>query len=453
MSKRNIDMLNGGILKKLCLIALPLALSSTLQQLFNAADVAVVGQFSSSQAMAAVGSNAPVINMIVTLFVGLAVGANVVIAGFIGSGRQDKVSEAVHTCFTLALICGVIMLALGMIIARPVLEMLNTPDDVIDLATLYLRIYFLGMPFVMVYNFGSAILRSVGDTRRPLYCLTVAGVVNVFLNLFFVIVCHMSADGVGLATTISNGISAGLVFRILLREQGMLHLDLRKLSLKKEYLGKVLRIGGPAGLQGLIFSFSNVVIQAAINYFGSACIAGNSAALNFEYIAYFIVSSYAQAVMTFISQNYAAGKFHRCRRVAWITMVSSVGVTACVSVTFYLLRYPLLALFTSDPEVVRFAVLRMTFIMLLEPMTSLYEIPGACLRGIGDSMLPAIISLIGCCGLRVAYIYLIFGHLERFEQVGIIYPITWVVTGAAMITAYFVITRKKLHRTAEAAVL
>lgn len=441
--KRAVNMLEGGIFKKLCLIAIPIALSSILQQLFNASDTAVVGNFSSSEAMAAVGSNAPVINVIVTFFTGLSVGSNVMLASFIGAGKKDKVNDALHTSFSVALISGFIMLFIGQLIARPVLTLLGTPSNVIGMAVAYLRIYFLGMPFLMIYDFGSAVLRSIGDTRRPLVFLTISGILNVFLNLFFVIVLHRNADGVAIATTISNGVSAFLIFRTLTHDTGMLHLDLRKLSLKPEYLKRIFWIGGPAGLQGMIFSLSNVVIQAAINSFGSPCVAGNAAALNFEYICYFIVNGFSQAVMTFISQNFAAGNYKRCRRTTRTAMFCAVCFTAVVSISFWLLRAPLVSLFTHDPKVVHFAFIRMTFITLLEPMTSLYEIPGASLRGIGHSLTPAILTLFGSCILRIIYISANLHHFARFEQVAVIYPITWVITGTAVIILYFIVTRKE----------
>ena len=300
-NKHAINMLEGSIYKNLCIIAIPIALSNILQQLFNASDTAVVGHFASSQAMAAVGSNAPVINMIVTFFTGLSIGANVVLARCIGAKEEDKANEVLHTSFVLAIISGLLMLIIGQLIAKPVLLLLHTPANVINMATMYLRIYFCGMPFLMIYDFGSAVLRSIGDTKRPLYFLIIAGIVNVCLNLVFVIGFHRNADGVALATTIANGLSSFLIFYTLLHEQGMLHLDIHKLGIKSEYLRSILWIGLPAGLQGLIFSFSNVVIQASINHFGSACVAGNAAALNFEYICYFIVNGFTQATMTFIS--------------------------------------------------------------------------------------------------------------------------------------------------------
>ena len=293
-----INMLEGPLVKKILLFTLPLAGSSILQQLFNSTDVAVVGRFSSSQALAAVGSNAPLINMLVLLFTGLSVGANVLIARYIGQNDRKKVSEAVHTVITLSLICGFLLLILGQVIAAPLLRLMNTPDDVIDLAATYLRIYFMGMPFVMLYNFGSAILRSVGDTSRPLYCLVISGIVNVLLNLFFVIVCDMSVAGVGIATVIADGISAGLVMMFLIRnEDESIRVNPKKLSFKKEHLIMILKIGAPAGIQGMVFSISNVFIQTAVNGFGSQAVSSSSAGIHFWYLTYYILSAFIQTAV------------------------------------------------------------------------------------------------------------------------------------------------------------
>ena len=449
--KREIDMLHGGIVKKLCLIAIPICLSSILQQLFNASDTAVVGNFASSQAMAAVGANAPVINVLVTFFSGLSIGSNVMLAHFIGKEARDEVNKALHTSFSVALISGLIMLCLGQLIAKPVLQLLGTPSDIIQMAVTYLRIYFLGMPFLMIYDFGSSILRSIGDTRRPLFYLTCSGILNVFLNLFFVIVLHRNADGVAIATTISNGLSAFLIVHALTREEGMLHLDLHHLTLRPAYLKRILWIGGPAGLQGMIFSISNVVIQAAINSFGSACVAGNAAALNFEYISYFMVNGFSQAAMTFISQNYAKGRYDRCRKTTRIAMATAVISCALVATTFFLFRYPLLHIFSNDPKVIRFAVIRMTFITVLEPLTATYEITGSSLRGIGHSLTPALLTLFGSCILRIIYIHARFGKFTSFSQVAVIYPISWILTGSMVIGLYFLVTGREYRKKAGSA--
>lgn len=444
---RQVDMLHGSIFRKLCIIAVPIVLSSVLQQLFNAADVAVLGRFSSSEAMAAVGSNAPIINMVVTLFTGLSVGSNVLLSGLIGAGQKRRVNEALHTSFAVALVSGFLMLAIGQLITEPALRLLGTPENVMEQAQVYLRIYFLAMPFVMVYDFGSAVLRSVGDTRRPLYCLIFAGLLNVVLNLFFVLCLGRAADGVAIATVISNAVSALLVYHMLCRETGMLHLNLRQLRIDRDDLLRIFMVGGPAGLQGMIFSFSNAVIQVAINKFGSACIAGNSAGLYFEYISYFVVYGFAQAAVTFVSQNYAAGNYERCRRTTRIAFVCAVGFTACVCIPFFLARHQLLTFFSTDAEVIHYGAIRMGWITAFEPMTATYEVPGASLRGINRSLLPAVITMLGCCGIRLVYINALLTRFTVFDQVACIYIITWIVTGASMFLAYGYVTRKAYQRS------
>lgn len=436
-----LNMLEGGIFGKMCKVAIPIALMSTLQQLFNATDMAVAGRFASSNAMAAVGSNAPVINIVVMLFTGLSIGSNVLIAGLVGAGKKERVNAAMHTGFSVALISGLIMLTVGCLIAKPILGLLDTPASIMQLAVL--KLYFLGMPFLMIYDFGNAVLRAVGDTKRPLFCLMFSGMVNVVLNLILVIGFQMSSDGTAIATTIANAVSAALIYRLLVKETGMLHFDWKKLALNRTYLKRIIAIGGPAGLQGMIFSVSNIVIQAAINHFGAACVAGNSAGLNFEYISYFFVNGFAQATVTFISQNYAAHQYQRCRRIARVAMVSAILFTTIVSSVFYLFRYPLVDdIFSTNPAVVHYAIIRITFIALLEPLTATCEIAGGSLRGIGHSMAPAVITLVGCCILRVVYIAVMLPHFTSFTQVALIYPVTWIITGTAVMLLYEAVTRK-----------
>ena len=430
-----LNMLEGGIFGKMCKVAIPIALMSTLQQLFNATDMAVAGRFASSNAMAAVGSNAPVINIVVMLFTGLSIGSNVLIAGLVGAGKKERVNAAMHTGFSVALISGLIMLTVGCLIAKPILGLLDTPASIMPLAVSYLKLYFLGMPFLMIYDFG--------DTKRPLFCLMFSGMVNVVLNLILAIGFQMSSDGTAIATTIANAVSAALIYRLLVKETGMLHFDWKKLALNRTYLKRIIAIGGPAGLQGMIFSVSNIVIQAAINHFGAACVAGNSAGLNFEYISYFFVNGFAQATVTFISQNYAAHQYQRCRRIARVAMFSAILFTTIVSSAFYLFRYPLVDdIFSTNPAVVHYAIIRITFIALLEPLTATYEIAGGSLRGIGHSMAPAVITLVGCCILRVVYIAVMLPHFTSFTQVALIYPVTWIITGTAVMLLYEAVTRK-----------
>ena len=447
-----INMLEGPLGKKILLFTLPLAGSSILQQLFNSTDVAVVGRFSSSQALAAVGSNAPLINMLVLLFTGLSVGANVLIARYIGQNDREKVSEAVHTVITLSLICGFLLLILGQVIAAPLLRLMNTPDDVIDLAATYLRIYFMGMPFVMLYNFGSAILRSVGDTSRPLYCLVISGIVNVLLNLFFVIVCDMSVAGVGIATVIADGISAGLVMMFLIRnEDESIRVNPKKLSFKKEHLIMILKIGAPAGIQGMVFSISNVFIQTAINGFGSQAVAGSSAELNFEYITYYIVCAFSQTAVTFTSQNYGALQFDRCKKVFRLCMLFSCIFTGCVSVIFMLGSGFFITFFTTDPTVIKYAIIRMAIVMLLELMTGSYEISGGALRGIGHSLLPAILTIFGSVVFRIVWVCTIFASIHTLMSLYLVYASAWAfITGTSVLIAYFIIRKREFKKVSAA---
>lgn len=439
---RQIDMLHGSLMDKLLLFALPLAASSILQQLFNSADAAVVGRFAGSQALAAVGGNTSVINLLLNLFVGISVGANVVIARYIGQNKIEKVQETVHTVITLALISGFFLIGIGMVLAKPILLLMNTPKDVIDLAVLYLRIYFAGMPFLMVYNFGAAILRSVGDTRRPLYCLLFTGAINVGLNLVFVVGWDMSVTGVALATMIANAISAGLVVSFLIHEEGMIRLDIHRLTLKKEHLLEMLRVGIPAGVQGMVFSLSNICIQTGINSFGSAAVAGSASAVNFEFFSYFVTNSFVQATVTFTSQNYGAQQFERCKKIFRYCLISAMAGTGLMAMVFLAGKNFFVRIYTVDPEVIAFALLRMTCVLTMNFLTSTYEIAGAALRGIGYSMLPAAITIVGCCGFRVVWIYTVFRVFGTFESLMAVYPATWVLTGTMMLVSYFVIRKK-----------
>ncbi len=446
MNNKGMDMLHGSLIDKICIFALPLALSSILQQLFNAADIAVVGRFASYHAMAAVGSNSAVISLLITLFTGLAVGANVVIARYIATEKYEHINKAVHTVMSLSLISGFFMLVFGIVVAKPILELINTPKEVINLATVYLRLYFLGMPFIMIYNFGSAILRAKGDSQKPLYCLIISGVVNILFNLLFVIVFDMSAAGVGLATTLSNAVSSAMIIYFLTHEKGDLKFEWKKLSLNTDYLKQIIQIGGPAGLQGMVFSLSNVVIQSAINGFGSNTVAAVSAAQNFEYFSYFVVNAFAQAAVTFTSQNYAAGYYDRCKKIYKISMICSLSMTFALSLTFIIFRRPLLSLYTTEEAVIKIALVRMLLGTTLECLTSTYEITGSCLRGMGYSMLPAIETVIGSCLIRLIYVYTIFQAYHSFIVLNLVYPITWIITGTMVNISYFYIRNKEFHK-------
>ncbi len=445
-SGKKLDMLHGSMADKILIFALPLAASSILQQLFNAVDVAVVGRFASSQAQAAVGSNGPLINLLLNLFIGISVGANVVIANYIGRGEQKRIRNAVHTAMLVASISGIFLLFLGIFVARPLLTLMNTPEDVIEYAVVYLRIYFLGMPFIMIYNFGAAILRSMGDTKRPLYCLILSGVVNAALNLLLVIRFHMDAAGVGIATVAANIINAVLVLYFLLHEQEPFRLEPGKLKIHKQEFFYMLRIGIPAGLQSMVFSFANVCIQSVLNGYGSDAVAGSAVALNFEYFSYFVVSAFNQATVTFTSQNYGAGQYDRCRKVYRLAMAMSVLASGALSLSFLGGRRFFISLFTDTPAVAEYAAQRMLRLMAWYFILNSYEISGSALRGLGYSMTPAVITVFGTCVLRLVWAFTVCKRFTGFGMLMNVYPLSWIVTGIAMVAAYLVIRQKALKR-------
>jgi putative MATE family efflux protein len=447
--KHSIDMLHGPLAGKLVRFALPIAAASILQQLFNSVDLAVVGRFDSSTAMAAVGSNAALINLMVSLFGGLSLGGTVTVASLIGLGRKDKINRAVHTSVTLAFISGLIVLAIGEFLAPTLLRLMNTPDSVLNLAVVYLRIFFVSVPLFLVYDFGSSILRAKGDSRRPLYALIASGLVNVVLNLFFVISLGMGVAGVAIATVISNGVSCLMVIAFLHSEEETFRLSFRKLGINKDDLRRIVMIGLPAGLQGMVFSLSNVVIQAGINSFGANAIAGNSAGQNFEFMTYFIINAFGQAATTFTSQNYSAGDTERCRKIYKLALL--IGMLSCftLSAVFTLGRHWFILFFNDDPEVIHYAMYRICIICLFELLTGTYEIPGGCLRGMHRSMLPAVITVLGSCVFRLIWVATVFQMHHTIIMLMIVYPISWVITGTAMNIAYFRIRKKAFAHAGE----
>ena len=444
IKKKNsgMDMLNGSLADKILLFALPLGLSSILQQLFNSVDVAIAGRFAGNDALAAVGANSALIAVFVNLFVGLSVGANVVIATLIGQKKKEEVPTVVHTVILLAIICGVGLLILGQLVARPILELMGTPEDALDLAVLYLKIYFLGMPFILLYNFGAAVLRSVGDTKRPMMALIIAGFINTGLNMLLVIVFHMGVAGVAIATVFSNVVSSAIVIVALLREEEMIRLHISKLRINKRYLVRVITVGAPAGIQGMVFSLSNVFVQSGINSFGLDAVAGSSTGLNFEYFSFGLCNAFAQAAVTFASQNYGAGQIDRCRKICRICLIEGFLCTELLSLLFIIFAEPLVHLYTPDENVTRFAISRMMHVVALEGMTGIYEIPGGTMRGMGHSLLPAILTIIGTVGFRIVWLYTIFEKVHTFEMLMNVYPASWVFNSIMMLTAYFVIMKK-----------
>lgn len=443
---KQIDMLNGPLLGKILLFALPVAASGILQQLFNSTDMAVVGRFAGSQSLAAVGGNGSVINLLITLFIGLSIGANVVIANYIGQNKKEKVHEAVHTTMSIAIVSGFVLLVSGQFIARPILLLMGAPGDVIDLATLYLKIYFLGMPFIMIYNFGSAVLRSVGDTRRPLYALLVSGFINVGLNMVLVIVFKLDVAGVAIATSLANGVSAGIVVYYLINEDSDIKLSLRELSLNKDHMARIFKIGAPAGIQGMVFSISNVCIQSAINGFGSYAVAGSAAAVNFEIFTYFVTNSFAQAAVTFTSQNFGAQKYQRCKSIFRICICMGLVFTFIMNQSFIHWRYFFIDFYTSDSKVVHYAIIRMLEVELFTSIPVFYEVGAGALRGIGHSLLPAILTTIGSCLFRIFWVFTIFKDVSKFSKLMSVYPITWIITTVLVMFFYYRVRKKEFYR-------
>lgn len=431
-----IDMLSGSLFRKIALFALPLLASGVLQQSFNAIDIVIIGRFSTHQALAAVGSNGPIINILINLFIGISIGTNVVISNYIGRKNNDGIKKAVSTASAIALISGVFLLFLGYFLARPILEMINTPDDVIDLATKYLRIYFLGMPFMMIYNFGAAIMKSMGDTKRPFYSLVIAGIANILLNLLFVVKFGMDVDGVAIATVVANFINATFIVYWLCREAQPFTLNIRSIGISGGEMRKMLQIGIPAGLQGMVFSVANTFIQSAINNYGSNAIAGSAAALNYEVYCYFIMTAFCQAAVAFISQNYGAGLYDRCRRIFRLCMIMSI---ICCGTANLLIAWQadfFIGLFTTNSSVIAYGVTRLHCVLLLQFLASSYEISGSALRGLGYSMTPTVLTIFGTCVLRLIWIYTVCADNNNFELLLYIYPITWIITGTAVYTAY-----------------
>lgn len=418
------------------LFALPIAASSALQQLFNSADVAVAGQFAGDNALAAVGANSAIINLLVNLFVGLSVGANAVIASYLGREDREGTSRAVHTSIVISFVSGIFLLIIGQLFARPILELVSTPAEIIDAAESYFRIYFCGMPFIMLYNFSAAILRSKGDTTRPLIVLAIAGVINIILNLVFVIVLHIGVSGVALATVISNVISSITLFIFLTRETGPLKVEFRKLKIDKTALKKISQIGIPAGMQGVVFSISNVLIQSALNALGPQYISASTAAMNFEYFTYFVISSFSQTTVTFIGQNFGAGNFARCKKVTKGAIIMGAASTMTVCALFLVFSQIGLRLFTSDAQVIEIATERLWLILPFEIMNLVIDVLSGTMRGFGRSTAPALVCVGGICGIRILYLYTVYQSIASFGALMAVYPISWAFTVAALIIIY-----------------
>lgn len=439
-----IDMCNGSLFSKILLFALPLMLSGILQLLFNAADIVVVGRFTGNTALAAVGSTSSLINLLVNLFIGLSVGVNVMVAKYYGARRERDIEETVHTAVLTAVIAGAVLMILGILVAHPVLHLMGTPDDVIDQSVLYMRVYFLGMIGVLVYNFGGAVLRGIGDTRRPLYILFAAGLVNVIFNLIFVIVFHWGVAGTAAATAISQFLSAGLVLYCLMKSDSSYRLNLKKLRIVPKKLKEMAAIGVPAGLQGAVFSISNVLIQSSVNSFGSIAMAGNTAAANLEGFVYVAMNSFHQAALSFTSQNYGARQYKRITKVLFLClgMVTVTGLVLGNGV--YLTGKWLLQIYSTDAEVISYGMLRLMYIVIPYFLCGLMDVMSGIMRGLGHSVIAMVVSMLGACGLRIVWIFTIFAMHRSLDSLFISYPVTWAVTFLAHVVCFLIVKRKQL---------
>ncbi len=431
--EKQMDMTSGSLGDKIIKYAIPLAVTGILQQLFNAADLAVVGQFSGKGAMAAVGSNAPVIGLLVNLFVGISLGSNVIIAKSIGQGDEEKISKAVHTSVVVALLGGVFLAVLGEFVAPEVVNMLEVPGDVYPLAVKYLRIYLAGMPVILLYNFEAAIFRSCGNTQTPLAALVISGILNVALNLFFVLRLGMDVDGVATATVLSNLVSSVILFAALMKTKLAVKIIPRRLRVHWDVFGQILRVGIPAGVQGMIFSFANLIVQSAVNSLGTTVMAASSAAFNLEIFAYYFMNSFGQACTTFVGQNFGAGKGDRCRRVLKLTLIQSLVSTSLACGVILLFSRPLLSIFNPDPDVIAIGRLRMEYIFFAYLFGLVQEAFSGYLRGFGVSFIPAACSVIGVCGVRLTWIFTVFKQSPSFVTVVQVYPISLGITALVLL--------------------
>ena len=441
-------MLNGPLWNKLPLFALPVAATAMLEQLFNASDIAVVGNFTGAEktaAVAAVGANTPVIGLLVNLFVGIALGANVVIANAIG--REDKVTvqKAVHTSILMALIGGVGIAVIGELLGGKILGLLNVPDDVLPLALMYLRIYLIGMPVILLYNFEAAIFRSIGDTKVPLIALAISGVLNVLLNLFFVIVLKMTVNGVATATVISNAVSSTILFVRLLKTDKCVRLDLKNLRFDFKCFKRIMKIGLPSGIQSAMFSVSNIIIQSAVNSLGKLVMAASSAAINLEIFAYYVLNAFSQACTTFVGQNYGAGKIDRCKKTLALSLIEDAIATAAAIAVVLLSGRFLLSIFNNDPQVIELGYLRLKILFFAYIFSMTYEVLSGYLRGFGISLVPAVLVTVGICVVRIVWIKTVFPQSRSFETILNAYPISLAATAVMMIIAVLIYRPSKRY--------
>lgn len=441
LKKQKLDMLNGSIWNKLPVFALPIAATGILEQLFNASDIAIVGNFAQTDktaAVAAVGANSPIIGLILNLFIGIALGANVVIANAIGRDDKQTVQKAVHTSMVVSVIGGVLVAIIGEIIAEPLLTVLNVPDDVLELALLYLRIYFLGMPVILLYNFEAAIFRSIGETKMPLIALTLSGILNVLLNLFFVIVLKMSVNGVATATVLSNVVSAGILYIKLVKSDKYIKVEFKKLRIDGKVFAKIMQIGLPAGIQSAVFAVANIVIQGAINSLGTTVIAASSAAFNIEIIAYNVMNSFSQACTTFVGQNFGANKIDRCKKTLFLCLIEDAIASGTAILIVLITGKFLLSIFNNNPEVIEIGYTRLVIIFIAYIFSMLYEVMSGYLRGFGFSLVPAILTTVGVCVLRIIWINTVFPANRTFVTIMTAYPVSLATTAVLIFIALII---------------
>lgn len=441
-----IDMCNGPLLPKMLLFTIPLILSGVLQLLFNAADVIVVGQFAGNEALAAVGSTSSLTNLLVNLFIGMSVGVNVLVARYYGGKQDGEVSETVHTAIVISVLGGVLLAVIGIVLAKPLLTLMDTPEDVIKHSVLYMRIYFMGMPVMLLYNFGSAVLRAIGDTRRPLFYLSIAGVINVCLNLWFVISLHMGVAGVALATIISQAVSAVLIVRCLIQSEGCFRLYPEKLKISWDKLLRIARIGLPAGIQGSLFSVSNVLIQSSVNSFGSVAMAGNTAASNIEGFVYTAMNAVHQTAVSFTGQNLGGKRFDRISKILaqCLMLVTIIGLVMGNAVVLF--GEPLLGLYSSDTEVITYGQKRLLYICTIYCMCGIMDVLVGSIRGLGYAIMPMIVSLLGACAFRVVWIYTIFSWNRTLETLYISYPVSWTLTALVHLICFIIVKKKLVNK-------
>lgn len=441
LKKQKLDMLNGSIWNKLPVFALPIAATGILEQLFNASDIAIVGNFAQTDktaAVAAVGANSPIIGLILNLFIGIALGANVVIANAIGRDDKQTVQKAVHTSMVVSVIGGVLVAIIGEIIAEPLLTALNVPNDVLELALLYLRIYFLGMPVILLYNFEAAIFRSIGETKMPLIALTLSGILNVLLNLFFVIVLKMSVNGVATATVLANVVSAGILYIKLVKSDKYIKVEFKKLRIDGKVFAKIMQIGLPAGIQSAVFAVANIVIQGAINSLGTTVIAASSAAFNIEIIAYNVMNSFSQACTTFVGQNFGANKIDRCKKTLFLCLIEDAIASGTAILIVLITGKFLLSIFNNDPEVIEIGYTRLVIIFIAYIFSMLYEVMSGYLRGFGFSLVPAILTTIGVCVVRIVWINTVFPAKRTFAAIMTAYPVSLSTTAVLIFIALII---------------